>query len=71
VIVGSLAKALGFTPFDLGGTVAATPAAEAFGDAIRMLVIDGGHDASTHLSVAALPGRSLKMIGRRQASRYG
>ena len=71
MVVGKLAMSLGFTPVDLGGTGAATRAAEALGDAIRMLLIDGGYDASTHLKVSALPSVSLNLIGSRQVSQYG
>ncbi|KWV92461.1 hypothetical protein ASS64_14515 [Erythrobacter sp. AP23] len=50
---------------------ALTWAAEALGDAIRMLLIDAGYHASAHLKVSALPSVSLNLIGTRQVSQYG
>lgn len=70
-IVGALAKDIGFNAVDLGGDGAAMRAAEALGDAIRMLLIDGGQPGSTHLTISKLPAPSLGLIGQRQASQYG
>lgn len=70
-IVRALAKDIGFNAVDLGGSNAAMRAAEALGDAIRLLLIDGGQTGSTHLTISKLPSASLGLVGHRQASQYG
>tara|TARA_R110002072_G_scaffold19100_29_gene71191 strand:+ start:887 stop:1540 length:654 start_codon:yes stop_codon:yes gene_type:complete len=69
--VSTLAGDIGFSAVDLGGELAAMRAAEALGDAIRILLIDGGRTGSTHLTVSQLPRPSLGLVGERQASQYG
>jgi len=50
---------LGFEPVDLGAGVAAIQAADALGDVIRFLTIDGGHGGRAHLSLTRLPDPGL------------
>lgn len=69
--VCQLAQDIGFKSADLGSGVAALRAAEALGDAIRLMLIDGGQHISTHLSISHLPRPSLGSIGQRQVSQYG
>ena len=68
--VGTLVQDLGFAPVDLGSGPAAMRAAEAMGDIIRLLMIDGGHGGTAHLSLSSLPKPGLSMIGERQESSY-
>ncbi|MEL6964024.1 MAG: NAD(P)-binding domain-containing protein [Pseudomonadota bacterium] len=68
--VGDLMLDLGFEPVDLGAGVAAMRAAEALGDVIRLLMIDGGYGGRAHLSLTRLPDPDLATIGERQASSY-
>lgn len=59
---------LGSEPVGLGAGVAAIRAAEALGDVIRFLTIDGGHGGRAQLSLIKLPDPDLATIGERQAS---
>lgn len=70
VKVGDLLADLGFTPVDLGTGPAALRAAEALGDVIRMLMIDGGRGGRAHLTLGTLPAPDLSTIGERTASNY-
>lgn len=68
--VGELVQDLGFSPVDLGRGAAAMRAAEALGDAIRLLMIGGARGGRTHLIAITLPDPDLATIGERQASSY-
>ena len=68
--VSEVARSLGLEPVDLGAVPAAYRAAEALGDVIRLLMIDGGRGSSAHLSVTRLPQPSLGSIGERAPSQY-
>ncbi len=68
--VGSLVQDLGFQPVDLGSGPAAMRAAEAMGDVIRLLMIDGGHGGTAHLKLIDLPKPDLATIGDRKDSAY-
>ena len=68
--VGTLLTDLGFTPVDLGSGPAALRAAEALGDVIRLLMIDGGHGGRAHLTLTTLPKPDLSTIGARADSNY-
>jgi predicted dinucleotide-binding enzyme len=48
-VVAQIAERLGFAAIDLGSGPAALRAAEALGDVIRLLTIDGGHGGRAHL----------------------
>lgn len=68
--VAVIARALGFEPVDLGDVPAAFRAAEALGDIIRILMIDGKLGATAHLRVISLPEPTLQGIGERNESKY-
>lgn len=68
--VGTLVRDLGFEPVDLGSGPAAMRAAEALGDVIRLLMIDGSRGGRAHLSLQTLPEPILSMVGGRQPSSY-
>ncbi|MEL7468937.1 MAG: NAD(P)-binding domain-containing protein [Pseudomonadota bacterium] len=68
--VGLLVQDLGFQPVDLGSGPAAMRAAEAMGDIIRLLMIDGGHGGTAHLKLVSLPKPDLATIGARTESAY-
>lgn len=69
-IVASLMRDLGFESVDLGSGPTALRAAEALGDVIRLLMIDGGHGGRAHLALKTLPSPDLESIGGREASNY-
>ncbi len=68
--VAALLADLGFTAVDLGTGPAALRAAEALGDVIRLLMIDGGHGGRAHLTFGTLPVPDLSTIGERADSNY-
>lgn len=68
--VARIARDLGFIAVDLGGGPAAMRAAEALGDVIRLLMIDGQRGGRAHLILTALPQARLGEIGDRQESAY-
>ena len=68
--VSRIARDIGFGSVDLGAGVAAMRAAEALGDVIRLLIIDGGHGGRAHLGFSMLPEPDLDTIGTRQESKY-
>ena len=67
---GKLLDDLGFTAVDLGKGAAAMRAAEALGDVIRLLMIDGGQGGRANLQLRRLPEPDLTTIGERGASDY-
>ncbi|MEM1046973.1 MAG: NAD(P)-binding domain-containing protein [Pseudomonadota bacterium] len=69
-IVSELLNDLGFEAVDLGEGAAAFRAAEALGDVIRLLMIDGGRGGRAHLGLSVLPEPDLKSIGPRAPSKY-
>lgn len=69
-MVGTLLADLGFTPVDLGSGPVAYRAAEALGDVIRLLMIDGGLGPRAHLALGTLPTPDLSTIGARAPSNY-
>jgi predicted dinucleotide-binding enzyme len=69
-VVGQIAQSLGFNAVDLGSGPAAMRAAEALGDLIRLLMIDGKRGASAHLVLTRLPDSRLGQIGERGDSTY-
>lgn len=70
-LVGALVRDLGFEPIDLGTGPAAFRAAEALGDVVRLLMIDGRRGGRAHLRLVTLPPPDLGTIGARAASSYG
>jgi len=68
--VTQIAQDIGFGSVDLGTGAAAMRAAEALGDVIRLLIIDGGHGGRAHLGFSLLPEPDLDTIGARQDSNY-
>ena len=68
--VGRLAADLGFDSVDIGQGAAAFRAAEALGDVIRLIMIDGGKGGRAHLRLVDLPAPSLDSIGGRETSNY-
>ena len=68
--VASIAADLGLEAIDLGQGPAAFRAAEAMGDVIRLLMIDGGLGGRAHLRVTRLPEPVLAAIGGRGPSEY-
>ncbi len=68
--VARIAHDIGFGSVDLGSGAAAMRAAEALGDVIRLLIIDGGHGGRAHLGFSMLPEPDLDTIGTRQESSY-
>lgn len=69
-VVGDLLNDLGFNAVDLGEGPSAFRAAEALGDVIRLLMIDGGRGGRAHLGLSVLPEPDLKSIGPRAPSNY-
>ena len=69
--VAKLVGDLGFEAVDLGSGPAAFRAAEALGDVIRLLMIDGQCGGRAHLVLKTLPAPDLDTIGVREASNYG
>jgi len=69
-IVGGLARELGFAPVDLGTGPAAFRAAEALGDVIRILMIDGRRGGRAHLRLTTLLRPELATVGQREPSAY-
>ena len=69
-VVSELSEDLGFTAVDLGESAASFRAAEAMGDVVRLLMIDGGHGGQAHLKMTKLPDPRLDVIGDRGASNY-
>ena len=69
-IVGGLVQSLGFEPIDLGTGPAAFRAAEALGDIIRILMIDGHRGGRAHLKLITLPRPDLASVGQREPSAY-
>jgi len=68
--VAKLLNDLGFTAVDLGKGTAAMRAAEALGDIVRLLMIDGGQGGRANLQLRRLPEPDLATIGERGASDY-
>ncbi|MEO0417324.1 MAG: NAD(P)-binding domain-containing protein [Pseudomonadota bacterium] len=69
-IVAQIVQDLGFEAVDLGAGPAAMRATEALGDVIRLLMIDGAHGGTAHLTLGNLPSPDLETIGARQKSAY-
>lgn len=69
-VVAALSDELGFTAIDLGADPVAFRAAEALGDVIRYIMIDGGKGGQAHLSLTQLPEPQLGAIGARSQSNY-
>lgn len=69
-LVADLVGDLGFEAVDLGSGRAAYRAAEALGDVIRLLMIDGGKGGRAHLVLSRLPKPDLSSIGERGPSEY-
>ncbi len=69
--VSEISSTLGFKAVELGDGVAAMRAAEALGDVIRLLMINGNRGARAHLTLTELPEQRLGTIGARQTSNYG
>lgn len=69
-LVAELSADLGFAAVDLGDGPAAFRAAEALGDIIRLLMIDGGRGGRAHLVLTELPEPMLASIGEREGSSY-
>lgn len=69
-IVAALSDELGFKAIDLGAEPVAFRAAEALGDVIRYIMIDGGKGGQAHLSLTQLPEPQLGAIGVRSQSNY-
>ncbi|MEM9013425.1 MAG: NAD(P)-binding domain-containing protein [Pseudomonadota bacterium] len=69
-LVEAFARDLGFRSVGLGDGPAALRAAEALGDVIRLLMIDGGHGGRANLQLAMLPKPALGAIGERESSHY-
>lgn len=70
-LVGELSAQLGFQAVDVGAGPAAFRAAEALGDVIRLVMIDGGRGGRAHLKLEGLPAPDLNRIGARSPSDYG
>ena len=68
--VGELLSDLGFLPVDLGSGSVSLRAAEALGDVIRLMMIDGGRGGRAHLTLGTLPAPDLSTVGERSASNY-
>jgi 8-hydroxy-5-deazaflavin:NADPH oxidoreductase len=69
-IVAQLAADLGFDSVDLG-SIERARAAEALGDIVRLIMIDGSKGGRKHFRLIALPDTRLGAIGVREASKYG
>jgi len=69
-IVAMLLHDLGMEAVDLGTGPVAYRAAEALGDVVRLLIIDGGLGGRAHLRLAMLPEPDLETVGERQPSSY-
>lgn len=69
-LVAALSDELGFKAIDLGSEPVAFRAAEALGDVIRYIMIDGGKGGQVHLSLTQLPEPQLGAIGERTQSNY-
>lgn len=69
-LVSKLVRDLGFTPIDLGAGPTALRAAEALGDVIRLLMIDGGLGGRAALGLQRLPAPDLNVVGDRAESNY-
>jgi hypothetical protein len=68
--VSVLLDSPGIEAVDVGDGVAAFRAAEALGDEIRMLMIDGKRGGRAHLKLIALPEPTLGLIAERDKSAY-
>ena len=68
--VKQLASELGFESVDLGGGRAALRVAEALGDAVRFVMIDGGRGGRANIAIQTLPEPTLGSTGGRQSSKY-
>ena len=68
--VGALLTDLGFLPVDLGSGPVSLRAAEALGDIIRLMMIDGGRGGRAHITLSTLPAPDLSTVGERAASSY-
>lgn len=68
--VRGLASELGFASIDLGGGKTAMRVAEALGDAVRFVMIDGGRGGRANIAIQTLPAPDLNLIGGRQSSAY-
>lgn len=69
-VVSRLLDDLGFEAVDLGAGPVATRAAEALGDAIRLLMIGAKRGSRANLQLRMLPEPDLGSIGQRAASNY-
>ncbi len=69
-VVSGLLNELGFEAVDLGTGPVAMRAAEALGDAIRLLMIGAKMGGRANLQVRLLPDPDLGSIGQRAASNY-
>ena len=69
-VVSEIALRLGFRSVDIGKGPAAYRAAEALGDIIRLLMIDGNLGGRAHPVIINLPEPELNIIGERRASAY-
>ncbi|MEO0961974.1 MAG: hypothetical protein AAFY01_06070, partial [Pseudomonadota bacterium] len=69
-VVADLLHDLGFEAVDMGDTSAAMRAAEALGDVIRLLMIDGGYGGRAALSLSKLPKPDMALVGARESSNY-
>lgn len=68
--VAALSNELGFEAVDLGSDPVAFRVAEALGDVIRFLMIDGGRGGQAHLTLTQLPEPLLGAVGARLQSNY-
>jgi len=69
-IVSRLLDDIGFEAVDIGDTPAAMRAAEALGDIIRLLMIDGQRGGRAALKLTTLPQTDMSIVGAREASNY-
>lgn len=69
-MVAVLSEELGFEAVDLGSDPVAFRVAEALGDVIRFLMIDGGRGGQAHLTLTQLPPPLLGAVGERLQSNY-
>lgn len=68
--VAELASGLGFECTDLGPGNVAMRAAEALGDVIRFIMIDGKKGGRANICVRMLAEPDLNMVGARETSKY-
>jgi 8-hydroxy-5-deazaflavin:NADPH oxidoreductase len=65
VVVKGLAADLGFESVDLGGGGTAMRVAEALGDAVRFIIIDGGLGVGVNIGIRMLGKPDLGLVGER------